>query len=350
MKSVTTKSTKGTAIDLFAGAGGVTTGFKAAHANVLAAVEIDPYATRTFAANHPEVRIWQADIAEVKPEALLQELGLVPGELTLLGACAPCQGYSSIGARRPDDPRNDLVLRVLDFVAIMRPRAVAFENVPHLVRDQRFCELVHGLRRIGYGVQTNIVDAAEFGVPQRRRRLVVLAALGVSDVDVPSLKPTKLSDSGAATPVWVRHAFSQLQPIDSGDPLHVSRDHHPRVLERIRAIPKDGGSRSDLPTELQLRCHTHLGKNSTSVYGRMRWDDVAPTLTTRCTSPSCGRFLHPEEDRAITLREAAALQTFPDGYHFVGGRKAIESQIGNAIPVRLAQAIWTTLEPIAIDI
>lgn len=335
----------GTAIDLFAGAGGVTTGLKAAGATVLAAVELDPIASATYSANHPEVRLVTNDINDIVPAQLMRMAGLVPGELTLLAACAPCQGYSSLGPRRPDDPRNELVARVADFVEVFRPRAVAFENVPQLAKDARFGAFVARLRELGYGLRPDVVDAAEFRVPQRRRRLVALAVDGLSNDQVPALKPIHVKYDDGLDPFWVRHAFAELPSLDSGDPLHASRAYPPLVLARIRAVPKDGGSRRDLPPELRLRCHERLGNNSASVYGRMRWDAVSPTLTTRCSSPSCGRFLHPEEDRAITLREAAVLQTFPLDYCFEGGRMAIEAQVGNAIPVRLAEAIWRRLEP-----
>ena len=333
----------GTAVDLFAGAGGLTTGLKRAGARVLAAVEIDPVASATYAVNHPEVRLFRTDIAELQPMNLLDEIDLAPGELTLLAACAPCQGYSSLGAQRPDDPRNDLVMRVLDFVAALRPRAVAFENVLQLIRDERFERFISGLRALGYGVRDFVVNAAMFQVPQRRRRLVVLAVDGIADADVPELGNGSLSPAEPMKTVSVRQAFATLRPLDDGDTLHASRTYPPLVLERIHAVPKDGGSRRDLPAHLRLRCHEHLGSHAASAYGRMRWDDVAPTLTTRCTSPSCGRYLHPEEDRAITLREAATLQTFPHDYKFVGGRMSIEAQIGNAVPVRLAEAIWQRL-------
>lgn len=341
----------GTAVDLFAGAGGLTAGFKAAGASVLAAVEMAPMASATFAENHPEVMLFAEDIRNVNPSELLQLLDLGPGELGVIAACAPCQGFSTLGPNRPDDPRNDLVMKVLDFVAVTRPLAVVFENVPQLAKDARFLKFVTRLRALGYGVHFEFYDAADFGVPQRRRRLVLIAIGGLSDTEVTRLAQELQTAEAESARITVRQVFSAIGPIDNGDPLHVSRAYPGNVLERIRAIPKDGGGRHDLPDELWLQCHRTLGRRATSTYGRMRWDDVAPTLTTRCTSPSCGRFLHPQEDRAITLREAAALQTFPiqDGdqpsYQFVGGRMSIEAQIGNAVPVRFAEVIWRGLAP-----
>lgn len=337
------------AIDLFAGAGGVTTGFKAAGASVLAAVEIAEDASATFSENHPEVLLISQDIRKVDPNELLQTLDLVPGELGVIAACAPCQGFSTLGSRRLEDPRNDLIMAVLDFVAVIRPRAVVFENVPLLAKDSRFHQFVTRLRLLGYGVRFEILDAADFGVPQRRRRLLLIAVFDFEDSQVAMLERNSLVNPGRST---VRQTFQHLAPIDSGDPLHVSRTYPSKVLERIRAIPRDGGGRYDLPQELWLDCHRSLGRGASSSYGRMWWDDVAPTLTTRCTSPSCGRFLHPDQDRAITLREAAALQTFPSGengtytYRFIGGRMSIEAQIGNAVPAKLANAIWNAITPV----
>ena len=336
---LTSTPTDATAVDLFAGAGGVTRGLKDAGLRVLAAVEFDPLACATYAANHSEVCLFYRDIRGVEPDELLAQAQLRPGELGLLTACAPCQGYSSLGKRRPDDPRNDLVLDVLRFVAGLRPRMVAFENVPRLRHDPRFADFVAGLHALGYGVWSDVVDAADFRVPQRRKRVVLIALDGIADDRVPPLRSPSLK-GGERGRVWVEDAWCELGPIDAGDPLHRTPTYPPAVLARIRAVPPDGGSRKDLPPEHRLRCHAHIRSSAaTAAYGRMWWKDVAPTMTTRCDTPACGRFLHPTEDRAITLREAAALQTFPPKYVFCGGRLAIAAQIGNAVPVRLAEAI-----------
>jgi DNA (cytosine-5)-methyltransferase 1 len=328
-----------TAIDLFAGAGGVTAGLKAANYRVLAAVEMDRDACATYAANHGEVTLFSRDIRAVTPEEVMTAVDLAPGELGLLTACAPCQGFSTLGKRRVADERNDLLLAVLPWVEKLSPLTLAFENVPRLQADPRFARFVARLRELGYGVRDEPLDAAEFRVPQRRRRLVAVAWKDASDAEVLGLDAARDSSGEARDPVRVRDAWTDLDPIDGDDRLHRTPTYPKEVLDRIKAVPKDGGSRRDLPEELWLACHRRVGTNATSAYGRMRWDDVAPTLTTRCVSPSCGRFLHPEEDRAITLREAAALQTFHPHYVFEGGRMAVEAQIGNAVPVRLATTI-----------
>jgi DNA (cytosine-5)-methyltransferase 1 len=160
----------------------------------------------------------------------------------------------------------------------------------------------------------------------------------VTDQAVPAL-----GEHATGRRVTVREAFEQLTTITEEDPLHRPRTDYPQLIaRRIGAIPADGGSRSSLPPQLQLKCHKKLTidkHGSGNVYGRMRWDEVAPTLTTRCTTPACGRYLHPRENRAITLREAAVLQTFPTDYRFYGGVMAVQAQIGNAVPPALAREI-----------
>lgn len=335
------------AIDLCSGAGGVTAGFKAAGINVVAALDICPKARATYAANHPDVRLLEDDLLQLSPSDLLTRLELSPGGLSILTACVPCQTFSTLGRqhRRKTDPRNRLVARIAEFAAELEPKAVVLENVPPLQNDLRFRRLVGRLRRLGYGVSHDVVDAADFGIPQRRRRLVMIAIRGRRDEEVPRLSAEHPSLSKFAKRTTVGEVLAFVAKNASGDPLAQPRRNYPKlVAERIAAIPKDGGSRSSLPLDLTLKCHRKSRRSAAgNIYGRMRLDDVAPTLTTRCTTPSCGRYLHPIEDRAVTLREAAALQTFPIDYSFKGGTISIESQIGNAVPPRLAEAIGVLL-------
>jgi DNA (cytosine-5)-methyltransferase 1 len=333
-----------TAVDLFAGAGGATAGLQQAGVDVLGAVENDPFACASYKANHPDVLLKEADIRTVDPEVLRAELHLLPGELDLLKACPPCQGFSTLAKGDIDEDRNDLVLTVAGFTRAFRPRAILLENVPGLGRDARLGDLISELGTEGYRFATYVLDASALGVPQRRKRLI---ALGVADsVDRPF--PTDLKEllpSGFDThPTTVADAFSALRSqMEAADPLNVHRKPLGQVLARIKAIPV-GGTRFDLPPELQLKCHKDLAagrdkRSASTPYGRLRLDEAAPTMTTRCTTPACGRFIHPTEDRGITLREAAALQTFPATYHFAGNYGAIERQIGNAVPVRMAEAL-----------
>ena len=332
-----------TAIDLFAGAGGTARGLADAGFRVLAAVENDADAVGTFEENHPGVRVFAEDIQSVSPEDLRCSLGLERLDLTLLTACPPCQGFSTLGVRGRDDERNDLVGQVWRFAREFRPAAVLVENVPGLARDERWTKLCRQLRAVGYGVRWWIVDAVDFGVPQRRRRLVAMAVRGSKKADLPDdlrdvLPPSFARRASHASEVMARAGRIE----ESTDRLHRPRVPSPMVLERIRAIPA-GGNHSDLPERLQLGCHKRLQdrgrRSATGPYGRIRLKGPAPTMTTRCTTVSCGRFIHPTEDRGISLREAALLQSFPPDYRFAGTHESVERQIGNAVPVKLAEAL-----------
>lgn len=319
---------KPTAVDLFCGCGGLTVGLKRAGFKVIGAVDIDALAVKTYKANHPDVRVWEADIRELEPSHIVTALGLAGRRLDLLAGCPPCQGFSTIrtlnGALVIEDPRNDLLLEFQRFVEALRPRAVMLENVPGLAKDERFSVFYRRMEELGYHGRHCIHDAADYGVPQRRRRLIYIAGLGFP---IPFADPTHRRKT-------VRDAIGGLPKAgESGDPVHDMPEHRTqRVMELIRRIPKNGGSRTDLPEEYQLECHKRC-KGFKDVYGRMCWDDVAPTITSGCFNPSKGRFLHPEEDRAITMREAALLQGFPRRYKFPAGNKsALALMIGNALP------------------
>ncbi len=336
-----------TAIDLCSGPGGVTTGYNAAGVRVIAAVDTDGNARSTYSSNHPEVLLLADDLAVLEPERLLALVGLARRELDVLTACVPCQTFSTLsrGSRRDQDPTNRLVERVADFAELLLPRAVVMENVPPLQGDRRFRRLVARLRAAGYGVRHSVVDAADFAVPQRRRRLVMIALRDRVDEEVPRFEPDHPLLGRFRRRRTVRDAFRRLRHAKRDDPLARHRGKYPaKVARRIAAVPKNGGSRTSLPADLQLACHARTGSSvAVNVYGRMALDDVAPTLTTRCTTPACGRFLHPYANRAITLREAAVLQTFPVDYHFEGGSMAMQAQIGNAVPPSLAEAIAIVL-------
>lgn len=328
------------AVDLFAGAGGSTEGLKAAGYRVVGAVESDPSACRSYVSNHPKVRLFDTDIRDVDPGTLRSELGLARGELALLNACPPCQGFSSLGAAEPDDPRNDLVTTVFPFIDELRPQSFILENVPGLRGDDRLEGLLRLARASGYGVRSYVVNATDFGVPQTRRRLIAIGVLGLAGDELPAELAESLPSSFRRKPPAVGATMAKAGPLEgTADPVHRARTSTTPVIERIRLIPV-GGDRFDLPKEQQLKCHQGLSRrNATASYGRIRLDQPAPTLTTRCTTPACGRFVHPTEDRGISLREAALLQTFPLRYRFHGTYQSLEAQIGNAVPVRMAKAL-----------
>lgn len=316
-------------VDLFSGCGGLTLGLKQAGFNVIGAVDCEPLAVETYKVNHEEVVTWEADIRAISTFEFKKILALNKGELDLLAGCPPCQGFSSLrtlnGSKKIEDPRNDLVFDYLRFVRDLKPKAIMMENVPGLSMNELFDEFCLELEKLGYICNYDILNAANFGVPQRRKRLVLLGGLS-GPVKFAAEDPKKYT---------VNDAISFLPPPgNSGDPIHdLPENRSPRILNMIKKIPKNGGSRRDLSYDEQLPCHKKCS-GFKDIYGRMSWDDVAPTITSGCVNPSKGRFLHPEQDRTITLREAALLQTFPVGYFFSlrRGKFAAASLIGNALP------------------
>ena len=331
-----------TCVDLFAGAGGATQGLRAAGFDVVGAVELDHDAAATYRMNHPETRLWQSDIRAIAAATMRDDLGIRAGTLALLKACPPCQGFSSL-ARNGDSianwDRNDLVLDVIRFVRSFRPASVLVENVPGLERDRRLGQLCDTLATLGYVVSTYKVDAATIGVPQRRRRLILLAIKGRRNV-MPVDSNALLGERMVSRPRTAREALAQLtREGAAGDPLARHRQHSPEVLARIAAVPV-GGNRFDLPQQHRLACHVAIsGRSATASYGRVKLDEPAPTMTTRCVTPACGSFIHPIENRGLTLREAAAFQTFPSTYQFEGDLGSVERQIGNAVPVLMATVL-----------
>lgn len=325
-------STKPTAIDLFSGCGGLTLGLKRAGFDVVGAVESEELAQETFALNHRSTKLFKSDIQNVNPDDLLRELE--GRELDLLAGCPPCQGFSTIGTRNrspsTEDERNELVFEFGRFAKALNPNLIMMENVPALAKDNRIDLLIKQLTSIGYFCNIGVFDGQNFGAPQRRKRMILIGSK--------SHKPR------FAEPVsrkrTVRGAIGNLEgTAESSDPLHnYSVKRSKKILRLFKAIPKDGGSRHELPKRLMLECHKDLD-GFHDVYGRMSWDAPAPTITGGCINPSKGRFLHPQEDRAITLREAALLQGFPKNYKFSlqRGRYPLAQMIGNAFPPIFAQ-------------
>jgi DNA (cytosine-5)-methyltransferase 1 len=229
------------------------------------------------------------------------------------------------GSLRIKDPRNDLLFQFYRFAEGLRPRVVMLENVPGLADDKKFRLFLKLMGELGYIGDYRVLNAADYGVAQRRRRLIYLAGFKIA---VPFAQPV-------STMKTVRDAIGRLPKAGkSGDAVHdLNEQRSERVMDLIRRIPRDGGSRTDLPRRDQLACHKRCN-GFKDVYGRMAWDEVAPTITSGCFNPSKGRFVHPEEDRAITIREAALLQGFPRRYEFpvVQSKSALALLIGNALP------------------
>jgi DNA (cytosine-5)-methyltransferase 1 len=325
---------KPTAIDLFAGCGGVTEGLRQAGFHVIAAVEVDPVTAKTYRLNHPKVYLSEADIRDIKGRKWMRELGIKRGGLDLLVGCPPCQGFSTLrtrnGAHWNRDRRNYLVEEMLRLVKELRPKAVMMENVPRLKEKRIFREFARSLAAMGYSATSKVVDVQRFAVPQRRRRLVLVAGRGFK-ISFP--KEARIQRT-------VKTAIKHLKRAGaSGDSLHDMPENRSKwVRDIIARVPKSGGSRLDLPKRFHLKCHKGFD-GFKDVYGRMAWNEVAPTITGGCFNPSKGRFLHPSCNRNITMREAALLQTFPKRYKFdvSDGKQQIALMIGNALPPELVK-------------
>jgi DNA (cytosine-5)-methyltransferase 1 len=316
------------AIDLFSGCGGLTLGLKQAGFRVIGAVEIDDLAVETYKANHKEVHVWEKDIRKLPVAEVRRKLKLKRGQLELLAGCPPCQGFSTMrtlnGRHRVKDSRNELLTEFMRFVRLLLPKAIMMENVPGIAKDKRLKTALEELAALGYEYSTAILNAADFGVPQRRRRFILLAGRRER---IPFARRAK-------TKPVVRSAFNKLGKRATNDPLHNYKENRSEKVKRvIRMIPSNGGSRLALGKRAQLKCHKK-SDGFKDVYGRMSWNDVSPTITTGCFNPSKGRFLHPTKNRAITMREAGLLQTFPPSYFFSlkKGRVSVAEMIGNALP------------------
>ncbi len=335
-------------VDFFSGCGGTSAGLRAAGMDIILGLDTDADAADTFAANFPEADFIRHDIRTLETEALAPYLLPHRGQPVLFSGCAPCQPFSQQNRRRKTvDERVALLLQFGRFVERYRPEFVFVENVPPFRREGAmadelppFVAFLQLLRGRGYRVDHRVVDARDYGVPQWRKRLVLVASLGsLSPFPSPTHGPD-MSVGGYAT-VW--EWIGDLPPIAAGEthpsvPNHRAAGLSPLNLRRIGATPA-GGGRLDWPAELRLPCHLKGYTGHTDVYGRMHKDQPARGLTTRCISLSNGRFGHPTQDRAISVREAACLQTFPRDFVFRGGLDSVARQIGNAVPPLLAERI-----------
>jgi len=330
------------AFDFFCGAGGLTRGLLDAGIKVIAGFDCDEKCRMTFESNNRRVRFINEDIRNVAPEYLVELAGKGTFDRILFAGCAPCQPFSK--QRKGDGKFHDarLLSEFGRLVKSVLPGWVLIENVPGIARVQgasTFRRFLRTLEDCGYDFVFDVIDAKHYFVPQTRRRLVLIGSRLVK----PSL-PKPKSGTEYRPLITVRQAISHFPRINAGEshpavPNHVAASITLLNLERMKHTPHDGGDRRSWPDRLVLDCHKGNYSGHTDVYGRMFWDMPAPTLTGRCNSISNGRYGHPDQDRAISLREAAALQTFPDGYIFYGSQKDIALQIGNAVPVRLAEEL-----------
>jgi DNA (cytosine-5)-methyltransferase 1 len=358
------RSHSGTVVDLFCGAGGLSEGFRQAGFHVLAGLDYDQRAGETFIATHPEAVFIGGKIQDIPVSELLGATGLRPGELDVLVGGPPCQGYSVYNhGRGTHDPRAGLFRQYLRIVEGLRPRWLVMENVSGLISIADggiIREIEEGMCRLGYAVRWKILKAEEYGVPQERRRIVFIA----NRIDAPILFPQPTHGPGLKPFITIWDAISDLPPLKNGDKEvhenylyppanpyqqelrqgvnrltnHTAGRLSPINEARMKHIPQ-GGSWRDIPFDM-LPAGMQKAKRSdhTKRYGRPRKTDLSCTILTKC-DVHWGAYIHPDQDRAITVREAARLQSFPDSFEFKGSRTEQYVQVGNAVPPLLGRAI-----------
>jgi DNA (cytosine-5)-methyltransferase 1 len=335
-------------VDLFCGVGGLSYGFVSEGFDVIAGIDNDDSCKYSFEKNNNSQFITK-DVNTVNGDYLNKLFG---NKIKILVGCAPCQPFSSYSFRQKekDESKWKLLYEFARLIEETRPTIVSMENVPLLLHFKKapvFADFCERLRNIGYYIDYKEIFCPDYGIPQRRTRLVLLASrLGEIKIIEKTHSPENY--------LTVRDVISDLPPIKAGetdmnDLLHRARTLSPLNLKRIKST-KEGGSWKEWPESLKLDCHKKKsGKTYSSVYGRMKWSEPAPTMTTHCTGLGNGRFGHPDQDRAITLREAALFQTFPSDYSFIDESKkynpsVISRQIGNAVPPQLGRVIARSIK------
>lgn len=326
------------AIDLFCGVGGLTCGLRSAGVRVHAGYDIDVACRYSYEANN-DAEFVERSVADLTGEELASWFS--PGAIRLLAGCAPCQPFSTMAnsTGKKDERKWGLLGAFARLVRELEPELVTMENVPRVTNHEPYRGFIDTLESLGYFIDARRIRCADYGIPQERRRFVLVASrLGPISI------PEKIGPV-----LTVRDAIGHLPPLEAGesdaaDPLHKARSLTPLNLRRIRAS-RPGGTWEDWPEELRAPCHVAAtGKSFRSVYARMSWERPSPTITTQSHNFGTGRFGHPEQDRGISLREAAILQSFPDDYRFVPQGSVAHfattsRMIGNAVPPKLGEVI-----------
>lgn len=345
------------AIDLFCGAGGLSTGLKKSGFRLCLGVDIDEKALKTYKCNLKRTKVLKEDIKKVTGEKITELTGINRRDNFLLAGCPPCQGFSSLGKRDANDEKNELVYEYIRIINELEPSFILMENVPGMstgVGKEIFKNVVKELEE-NYHVEYATLNAADFGVPQIRKRLVlhgirndVYDNLGLDKEKqkiLPKSTHSKEKKKGYRKWVTVRKAIFDLPILGAGESYDdgIIKNHKARSLsetniERLQEIRLHGGNREMISEELQLECHKKENVSYTDTYGIIDPDKPAPTITSGCTIISKGRYCHPTQNRGLSIREAARLQSFDDKFEFQGNMGEMSLQIGNAVPPKLAQA------------
>ena len=327
--------------DFFCGAGGLTRGLLDAGINVVLGIDSDGSCKDTYERNNIPAKFLHADLRKLSASDINEYAHGIDPDNLLLAACAPCQPFAQLNRYGKRTYKSTLLKEFARFVEALKPRFVFLENVPGLVKvpgGSTYRRFRKKLTNLGYNLAEGVVNAKNYGVPQSRRRFVMLGVLGGN----PSLPPSTHGDG--LLDYETVEIIRNYPPIVAGE-IHLEIPNHraailsPTNLERIQQTDHNGGDRTSWNNEMWLECHKKQ-KGYTDVYGRMYWERPAPTLTCKCHSLSNGRYGHPEQDRAISLREAARLQGFLDNYIFYAETQGqLATHIGNAVPVNLAEAV-----------
>lgn len=338
------------AIDLFSGAGGTTKGLQLVGIDVRACIEIDPIAAKTYLYNNPHTLLINDDIKNVSGSDLVNRVKLDENDMLLLVACPPCQGFSSIGKCDATDKRNYLIFEYLRLINEIQPPFILMENVSGIITGNGhniFRKFISDLES-RYVLKYDILNAADYGVPQVRKRMVLHGVrrdlVENFDLEVNLPIATHSKDDTSLLPWNTVNVIMDLPPLSAGEHYnddfinnHFCNNLSDINIKRMQYIRAHGGSRNCLPESLVLECHKkNIGHSD--VYGILSIDKPSVTITAGCMSYTKGRFGHPTQNRALSAREAARLQSFPDDYKFIGNKGQIAKQIGNAVPVNLAAA------------
>ncbi len=329
------------AIDFFCGAGGLTRGLLDSGIKVLAGVDIDKRLKDTYENNNKPSKFYPVGIDKIDILKLREDLGITEQDKVLYAACTPCQPFSHLNKQKDKGKKRELLLSFGEIVKKYPPDFILIENVPGLKNAygkeiyEEFLETIESVGFIADYRYSEFLDANDFDVPQVRKRFILLASKH-GELILPEksgVKPT------------VKSVLKKYPAIKNGEksekfPNHEAKNlplNHIRIIE---SVPQDGGNRADIEDQsILLVCHRNKPKTYKDVFSRMAWDKPSPTMTARCTEVANGRFAHPTQNRAISFREAAALQSFGDDYVFYGSNFHIAQQIGNAVPPKFAQKL-----------
>ncbi len=326
-------------IDFFCGCGGTSAGLEKSGMEIIAGIDIDSNALKTYSHNFPKAQIFNKSISDITFEELSFSINANEKSPILFAACAPCQPFSSQNRmKKTTDDRISLLGEFHRFIDHFEPDYIILENVPGIqsVKNGPFTKFLKFLDKKKYKCDFSVKNAMDYGVPQSRKRLVLIASRKAISL------PEETHGLNKKPYKTLRETISKYSKLNAGETCNSFRNHISAsikeiTLKRLRHTP-EGGDRRHWPDELWLECHkNHTGHRD--VYGRLSWDKPSVTLTTKCVSISNGRFGHPEQDRALSVREAAALQSFGDDFTFIGSTHDTAKQVGNAVPVDFAKAL-----------